>query len=72
MRVDTARNIIFVRGAVPGSDDGFVKIRDALKRSSPVPVPVPTFVQNPEEPLGLRMIAPSKVDPLAKYFTSGA
>lgn len=30
-RIDTALNLIFVRGAVPGSDDAFVSVRDAKK-----------------------------------------
>lgn len=31
-RIDTALNAIFVRGAVPGSDDAFVSIRDSKKK----------------------------------------
>lgn len=30
-RIDTALNLIFVRGAVPGIDDAFVSVRDAKK-----------------------------------------
>lgn len=30
-RIDTALNLVFVRGAVPGSDDCFVSVRDAKK-----------------------------------------
>ncbi|KAL1406568.1 hypothetical protein Q8F55_008274 [Vanrija albida] len=31
-RVDTALNLVFVRGAVPGVDDAFVNVRDAKKK----------------------------------------
>jgi len=32
VRIDTALDLIFVRGAVPGVDDAFVMIRDAKKK----------------------------------------
>ncbi|KAJ1310459.1 hypothetical protein OPQ81_007192 [Rhizoctonia solani] len=31
-RIDTSLNLVFVKGAVPGPDDGFVLVRDAKKR----------------------------------------
>ncbi|KAG8708447.1 54S ribosomal protein L9, mitochondrial [Ceratobasidium sp. 394] len=31
-RIDTSLNLIFVKGAVPGPDDGFVFVRDAKKK----------------------------------------
>ena len=34
VRVDTERNLIFVRGATPGPKGGFVKVRRAVKKSS--------------------------------------
>ncbi|KAG0167575.1 54S ribosomal protein L3 [Apophysomyces sp. BC1034] len=32
MKVDSAMNLLYVKGAVPGFDDQFVKIRDAVKK----------------------------------------
>jgi len=32
VRIDTELNVVFVKGAVPGSDDGFVLLRDARKK----------------------------------------
>jgi large subunit ribosomal protein L3 len=34
VRIDTALDLIFVRGAVPGVDDAFVMVRDAKKRAA--------------------------------------
>lgn len=31
-RIDTAKNVVFVRGCVPGPKGGFVRMRDALKK----------------------------------------
>lgn len=31
-RIDTALNVVYVRGCVPGVDDGFVSVRDAKKK----------------------------------------
>jgi large subunit ribosomal protein L3 len=40
-RVDAERGLIFLRGAVPGADGGYVKIRDAVKRTAPAGLPTP-------------------------------
>ncbi|KAF7726719.1 54S ribosomal protein L3 [Apophysomyces ossiformis] len=49
VKVDTAMNLLFVKGAVPGFDDQFVKIRDAVKKKGDklfpkeaIPPPFPT------------------------------
>jgi len=41
VKVDAARGLIFVRGAVPGSDDSWVLVRDAVKVARPADAPVP-------------------------------
>jgi large subunit ribosomal protein L3 len=41
VRVDAERGLIMVRGAVPGSDDGWVEVRDAVKRKLPDAAPKP-------------------------------
>jgi len=44
-KVDPARNLIYVRGQVPGHSGNFVYVKDAIKRPpSPELVPFPTFV----------------------------
>ena len=40
VRVDVERGLIMIRGAVPGSEGSYVKVRDAIKRA-PKDVPTP-------------------------------
>ena len=40
-RVDLERNLILVKGAVPGSEGSYVKIRDAVKAALPADAPKP-------------------------------
>ena len=40
-RVDPERGLIMVRGAVPGSEGSWVKIRDAIKKAAPQDAPRP-------------------------------
>ena len=40
-RVDPERGLILIKGAVPGAEGGYVKIRDALKRAAPKDLPKP-------------------------------
>ena len=45
---DEAENLIFVEGAVPGSNGTFVLITDAVKKEQ-TNLPVPTSVKNSAE-----------------------
>jgi large subunit ribosomal protein L3 len=50
-RVDVERGLILVKGAVPGTEGDFVKIRDAVKIAAPQDVPTPgAFRKAGEEP----------------------
>jgi large subunit ribosomal protein L3 len=40
-RVDVERGLIMVKGAVPGTEGSFVKIRDAIKMARPADAPFP-------------------------------
>jgi large subunit ribosomal protein L3 len=40
-RIDTERGLILVKGAVPGTEGSYVKIRDAVKSARPAEAPVP-------------------------------
>ncbi|HLI67437.1 MAG TPA: 50S ribosomal protein L3 [Caulobacteraceae bacterium] len=44
-RVDVERGLIMLRGAVPGSEGGYVKIRDAVKRAAPANLPKPAAIK---------------------------
>jgi large subunit ribosomal protein L3 len=41
VRVDVERGLIFIRGSVPGSDGGWVEVRDAVKHKLPDAAPKP-------------------------------
>jgi large subunit ribosomal protein L3 len=45
-RVDAERGLIILRGAVPGADGGYVKIRDAVKRAAPADLPKPGAIKS--------------------------
>ena len=50
-RVDVERGLILVKGAVPGTEGDYVKIRDAVKIAAPAGVPTPgAFRKAGEEP----------------------
>jgi large subunit ribosomal protein L3 len=40
-RIDVERGLILLKGAVPGSEGSYVKIRDAVKRAAPSDLPRP-------------------------------
>jgi large subunit ribosomal protein L3 len=40
-RVDVERGLILIKGAVPGTEGTYVKIRDAVKRAAPEGLPTP-------------------------------
>ena len=40
-RVDVERGLILVKGAVPGAEGSYVKVRDAIKKAAPQGVPTP-------------------------------
>jgi large subunit ribosomal protein L3 len=50
-RVDVERGLILVKGAVPGTEGDYVKIRDAVKKAAPAGIPTPgAFRKVGEEP----------------------
>jgi len=44
-RIDAERGLILVRGAVPGAQGSFVRLRDAIKSARPADVPLPGAVR---------------------------
>jgi large subunit ribosomal protein L3 len=46
---DVERGLIMVRGAVPGSDGGYVLIKDAVKRTAPKDLPFPAAIRRAAE-----------------------
>ena len=43
--VDADRGLILVKGAVPGHDEGWVLVRDAIKKKLPDGVPFPAAIR---------------------------
>lgn len=51
IKIDPARELLYVQGAVPGSAGGFVRVTDAVKGPFfPSPPPIPTYVFQPKSP----------------------
>jgi large subunit ribosomal protein L3 len=44
-RVDVERGLILIKGAVPGTEGGYVKIRDAIKKAAPKGLPTPGAIK---------------------------
>ncbi|MGI8839195.1 MAG: 50S ribosomal protein L3 [Caulobacteraceae bacterium] len=44
-RVDVERGLILIKGAVPGTEGTFVRIRDAVKRPAPAGLPTPGAIK---------------------------
>jgi large subunit ribosomal protein L3 len=49
-RVDIERGLILVKGAVPGTEGTFVRIRDAVKSALPADAPKPGAFRSSREP----------------------
>ena len=61
-KVDTAKNLVYVKGSVPGNAGNFVRIRDAVKGPKfPSPAPFPTAAAAAEG--GVVYAALAEVDP---------
>lgn len=60
LKIDSLRQIVFVKGAVPGCNGSFVRIVDAVKGPfSPSVLPVPTFEIPADFDRTLQMVAPA-------------
>ena len=46
VRVDAERGLILIKGAVPGHDGSYVKVRDAVKKARPAEAPFPGAVKS--------------------------
>ncbi len=46
--VDRERGLLLVKGAVPGAKNGYVRVRDAIKRALPADAPYPAAVVRPD------------------------
>jgi large subunit ribosomal protein L3 len=51
-RVDEPRNLVYVRGAVPGNSGNWVRIRDAVRKRQPEPLPALDVTSADDEAIG--------------------
>ncbi len=51
VRVDAERGLILVKGAIAGAPNGWVEVRDAVKRARPGDAPVPAAVRDASAPV---------------------
>jgi large subunit ribosomal protein L3 len=65
-KIDTDRNLVYVKGHVPGNAGGFVRITDAVKGPYfPSPPPFPTYFAKEGDPKGELYAEMGSEDPLA-------
>jgi len=66
-RVDVERGLILVKGAVPGAEGGYVKVRDAIKKAVPADAPKPGGIRK-----GQAEAAPAQAEAEAPVETNEA
>ena len=66
VQIDEARNLLLVKGAVPGVDDAYVQVRDAEKRARPANAPYPAVKAAKAETKEAPVAAPAETAAEAK------
>ena len=59
-RVDVERGLILVKGAVPGSEGTYVKVRDAIKKGAPPEAPQPGGIRKAQAAEAVASEAPAE------------
>lgn len=59
-RVDAERGLILIKGAVPGHDGTWVKVRDAIKKARPADAPFPGGVKSNKAAAAAQTEAPAE------------
>ena len=70
-RVDVERGLILLKGAVPGTEGTFVKIRDAIKHAAPEGLPTPGAIKQAAGAKAPVDAAPADAAPAAEAETGG-
>jgi large subunit ribosomal protein L3 len=74
-KVDVERGLILIKGAVPGAEGSFVKVRDAIKKAAPADLPRPgAFRKAGQAPVAAQAVeeAPATDAPAAEATQEGA
>jgi large subunit ribosomal protein L3 len=69
VRVDAERGLIMIRGAVPGAEGSYVKVRDAVKRALPASAPKPGAFRSSGQPAAAE--TPAEAAPAAETTNEG-
>ena len=64
-KVDVERGLILVKGAVPGSEGSYVKVRDAIKKAAPADLPRPGAFRKAGEATAAAAETPAEEAPAA-------
>ncbi|KAL3657846.1 hypothetical protein V7S43_017225 [Phytophthora oleae] len=57
-KIDVERNLIYVKGSVPGNNGGIIRVTDARKKTPEAPLPYPTFMAVEGDALPKEVLAP--------------
>jgi len=60
--VDADKGLIMVKGAVPGSENGWVYVTDAIKKVASVALPMPAGLKKVDEPVAVKADAETPAD----------
>ena len=60
--VDVDKGLIMVKGAVPGSENGWVYVTDAIKKVASVELPMPAGLKKVDEPVAVKADAETPAD----------
>jgi large subunit ribosomal protein L3 len=71
VRVDVERGLILVKGAVPGAEGSYVKIRDALKVAAPKDAPKPGAFKKPGAQAQAPQAAETPAEPAPAETSTG-
>ena len=52
--VDAAKGLVMVKGGVPGSENSWVRVTDALKKTCTVELPMPAGLKKVDEPVAVK------------------
>ena len=58
--VDSARGLIMVKGGVPGCENTWVRITDAVKKPATVALPMPAGLKKVDEPVAAKVETPAE------------
>jgi large subunit ribosomal protein L3 len=71
VRIDAERGLILVKGAVPGHDGSYVKVRDSIKKARPAEAPYPGAVKSAKAAAAQPAETPAEEAPAAEATEGG-